>query len=296
MSGFGEIRTLVNIAPPEAAVITNIGIAHIERLGSQENILKAKLEIFDRFNGDCLALLNGDDPLLRKAAEGLPFPLRFYGIEAEAEIAASGIVPQDDGGTAFTVCMPEGTFSARLKVPGRHNVYNALAAVGIGLRFGLDREEIQQGLLAFETGPMRLHRFTTQDGILVIDDTYNASPDSVAAALAVLWEMPGERKIAVLGDMLELGPYAREGHLRVGRIAARGGTDLLAAGGPLGQFTIEGAISGGMTADAARSFRGNSEMIEWLQKTLRTGDTVLIKGSRGMKMEAVTASLKERGN
>lgn len=295
MSGFGEIKTLVGIAPPEAAVITNIGVAHIEKLGSQQNILKAKLEIFDQFHSGCLALLNGDDPLLKRSAAQLPYPVQLYGIESEADITASGLKLQEDGGTVFTVRMPEGTYAARLTAPGRHNVYNALAAIGIGRRFGLSWAEIQQGLLAFETGPMRLNRFTTQDGILVIDDAYNASPDSVAAALAVLWEMPGDRKIAVLGDMLELGEYAAEGHLCVGRIAARGGTDLLAASGPLGAYTVEGALSAGMTADTARSFRSNSEVNQWLKETLKAGDTVLIKGSRGMRMEAVTASLKERG-
>ncbi len=294
MSGFGEIQRLVGIAPPKVAVITNIGVSHIEKLGSRENILKAKMEIFDQFGSDCIAVLNADDPMLCASALHFPYPVVYYGLDKGSDITANEIQLKAEAGTAFVVTTAEGSMAMDLQVPGLHNVSNALAAVAVGRLFGLTIQEIKDGLKEFESGIMRLHIFETRGGIRVIDDVYNASPDSMAAALAVLRDMPGDRKIAVLGDMLELGDYSEEGHRGVGHTAAACALDILVVVGNKSRSIAEEAVKAGMPDQDIHTFDNNLEAVTFLEQILKPKDTVLVKGSRGMKMEDVTAYLMER--
>ena len=234
MSGFGEIRRLAGIAPPRVAVMTNIGVSHMEKLGSRENILKAKLEILERFQADCTAVLNDDNDLLHQAGErmkreGVPYTVIRFGTGPDADYRAEKICLMGESGTEYTLVADGAKFPVTLRVPGKHNVSNSLAAIAVGRTFGLDMEEIRSGLLKFTGEKMRLNiiDFGKDADIKIIDDVYNASPDSVHAALKLLQDMEGGRKIAVLGDMLELGDYSHSAHRQVGEMAAVCGTDIL---------------------------------------------------------------------
>jgi UDP-N-acetylmuramoyl-tripeptide--D-alanyl-D-alanine ligase len=299
MSGFGEIRRLASIAPPKAAVISNIGVSHIEKLGSRENILKAKLEILEGFQAGYTAILNDDNDLLHDTAqrmirENMPYTVVRYGTGPEAEYRAEDIRLLGESGTEYTLAFQGEKYPIVLKVPGRHNVYNSLAAIAVGKAFGMDMEEISSGLLKFAGGKMRLNIFRPESNsdIKVIDDAYNASPDSVNAALKILQEMEGKRKIAILGDMLELGEYSEAAHRQVGEMAAEHGVDVLVTKGQDSAWIGEGAVHAGMPAQSVYHMQSNEEVIDWLKNSLSQGDRILVKGSRGMQMEQVVAYLK----
>ncbi|HPT77711.1 MAG TPA: UDP-N-acetylmuramoyl-tripeptide--D-alanyl-D-alanine ligase [Candidatus Atribacteria bacterium] len=295
MSDFGEISRLVGIAPPKAAVITNIGVSHIEKLGSRENILKAKLEIFQGFDDSTTAIINDDDDMLHKAADSFTFPVIRFGTKPSADIVATNIRLAGEKGVEYTVETEGNTFPVRLKVPGMHNVYNSLAAVAMGRVFGLTYEEIQRGLLRFETDSMRLNIVHMENDIVMINDSYNASPDSMTAALRVLGDMEGKRRIAILGDMLELGDYSEEAHREVGAAAVACGIDVLAVKGSHSLWIAEEAVKAGLPSTSVYRFNDNAEIKEWLGSFLAEGDRILIKGSRGMRMEEVAAYLQDGG-
>lgn len=292
MSGFGEIRRLVGIAPPKVAVISNIGVSHIEKLGSRENILKAKMEIFEGFNDGCTAIINDDNDLLHQLGNNSPFPVIKFGTEQTADYWAEDINLMGEAGIKYTIRLDEKTYPITLKVPGRHNIYNSLTAIAIGRIFGMDMAEIQKGLLSFESGKMRLNIFTVNPNIKIIDDVYNASPDSVNAALKILQDMDGDRRIAILGDMLELGEYSSNAHKQVGKMVVSCKTDILITKGKDSEWIGEGAISAGMPAGSIIHLQSNQEVIERLNTVLLSGDRILVKGSRGMHMEEIVGYLK----
>ncbi|MGN1014233.1 MAG: UDP-N-acetylmuramoyl-tripeptide--D-alanyl-D-alanine ligase [Butyricicoccus sp.] len=284
MSAFGEISRMTVQAKPTVAVITNIGVAHIEFLGSREGICKAKLELLEGLQPGGTAVLCGDEPLLWDKRDQLGVKTVFFGIEnPECDVRAENIMLSDDCVT-FTAYVMGRTFEAKIHTAGRHNVYNALAAAAVGAVLGLTDEQIAAGLSAFSD----LHQTIIRtNGITAIDACYNASPDSIEASLDVLraLEIPGKR-FAVLGGMRELGAYQDEGHRRAGRRAAACADYLWALGDGAEQYR-EGALEAGMAEQAIRIFSSHEEMADALRETAQPGDALLFKGSRYWAMEKV---------
>lgn len=293
MSDLGEISRLVELAPPKVGLITNIGLSHIERLGSRDNILKAKLELFENFDDSCTAVINNDDDLLRQAAKDFTFPHVSFGIKNQADYMAEDIELDGERGLSYNLKVKGQRQRIRLNAPGLHNVYNSLAAIAVARAFDLELDHIQRGLLDYKTDPMRMNIITIGDDIKIINDSYNASPDSVESALRVLASMKGQRRIAVLGDMLELGDFSQEAHRQVGASLAEKQIDILITRGEYGKWTIEGAINQGMSPTKLMQFNSNNDIIAWLKEILTEGDRILVKGSRGMQMEEIVMSLQD---
>lgn len=284
MSHKGEISRLTRVAQPSAGVITNIGVCHIENLGSQENILSAKLEITEGMSGNAPLILNADDPLLADVCNRIDRDILYYGIDSgTAEVRATEI-DEADGATRFNVRYYGRTASVRIPVIGRHNVYNALAAFSVGLTAGMAPEDIVAGLRDYEPSAMR-QNIVKKDGITVIIDCYNASPDSMKASLTVLAGLKNPRRIAVLGDMLELGEKAPEMHRMVGRFAGEKGIDAVFGYGPHSEQLLAGAEEKG--CPFTKHFSDKKEMAAFLKDYLKEDDAVLYKASRGMALEEV---------
>lgn len=292
MNHFGEMSYLTSIAQPDVVVITNIGTMHIEHLGTREGILKAKLEIMEGIREDGVAVFNGDEPLLWNLREGKHRRV-YFGIENDHCDVVAEDIRQMDGGMYFTVRGLGQRFQIYVPQEGRHSVYNALAAVTVGLLEQISPETIQYQLGLFHNTGMR-QRVYEEKGFTIIEDCYNAGPESMEAALRVLAERTCEgRRIAVLGDMLELGSRAMAEHYRVGRLAA-GAADLVLAYGRHSERIITGAITGGMSDKRAVHFDDQQQMAGYLRHVAKPGDVLLFKGSRGMKMELVLQEFLEK--
>ncbi len=288
----GEIDALCRLARPQAAVITNIGETHLELLGSVSNIAAAKGELLDHVPPDGFALLNAESPYIRREAARCRGKVIFFGEGPGADIRAQNIAPRA-GGTHFEAIFGNKSKEFFLPVPGRHHAVNALAAIGVGLEMGMDPEEIARGLADLKLTGMRTE-IMDAGGIKIINDAYNASPASVKAALSVLDELAGERrKVAVLGNMLELGERSSAGHFEVGEEAAARGVDLLVAVGDLARGIAEGALAAGLASDRVFCCPDCSAAAQLLKELLREGDVVLVKGSRGVKMEQIVGSLMD---
>ena len=281
MNHFREIAYLSAIAKPDVAVIINIGRMHIEHLGSMEGILQAKLEILEGMKNGGKIILNGDDPLLWNLHKRFD-NVTYFGVN-NAQCSVRGVdVLQNPGTIQMKVCGADREFPVTLPLEGAHYVSDALAAVSVGLAFGVPAERISGILAEFQNMEGRQEIFE-KDGYTIIKDCYNAGPESMAAALAVLHNRPG-RHVAVLGDMLELGVCAQAEHYKVGRIAAET-TDLLFGYGHHSSRLISGAITGGMPNTCAKSFEDANKLVETLKQMANPGDVILFKGSRGMRME-----------
>lgn len=293
MSHFGEISLLSKTASPTIGVITNIGVSHIENLGSQEGILKAKMEILEGMSLHAPLVLNGDDEHLLKAAKewGIVNPVTLYAIDnPEAECRATDI-EQTESGMKFTLTYKGESCAVEIPAIGIHNVYNALAAFVCGRLCSLSTQECVEGLRDYIPAGMR-QRIVQFGGFTVIEDCYNASPDSIRAALSVLRNMPGSgKRIAVLGEMMELGDYARKAHHDCGAMAAQSEVDyFFALGTGNAMYYIEGA-SELLLKGKAKLFDSKEELVEQLAATLETGDVVLFKASRAVKLEEVIEQL-----
>lgn len=281
MRGLGQIDYLTQFVRPDIAVITNIGVAHLELLKSRVNIARAKLELVDALSEEGVALLNGDEPLLYGAREDKN--CFYFGLCAHNDYRAEELE-----GSSFTLCYPKGKLRIDLQVEGEHQVMNALAAFGVGDLLGVDPLKLKEGLEAF-TGDGR-RQFTQEvGGVTVIDDSYNASPDSMAAALKVLAGKKG-RKLAVLGDMLELGSYEKQGHREVGTLCGALKIDRVLAIGTAAKEiydalppTVEGYY-----------LPSSEESLDLLMQLVAPGDTVLFKASNAMGFQALANGLKER--
>ncbi len=283
MNHFGEMAYLTSIARPNVVVITNIGTMHIEHLGTREGILKAKLEIMQGIQDDGIAVFNGDEPLLWNLREGTHRRV-YFGIENDCCDVVATQIEQTDGGVRFTVTGLGQSLQVFVPQEGRHTVYNALAAVTVGLLCQVPGKQIVSQLEHFRNTGMR-QRVVEEKGVTIIEDCYNAGPESVEAALLVLKEHETSgRRIAVLGDMLELGSRVMAEHYRVGRLTAET-ADLLFAYGENSARTVVGAITGGMSDQKARHFESHEALAAALSAAAKPGDVVLFKGSRGMKME-----------
>ena len=282
MNHFREIAYLSSIASPDIAVIVNIGTMHIEHLGSREGILQAKMEIMEGMREDGRIILNGDDDMLWGQKGNLPLKTVYFGIDnAECSVRGSDI-SEEDRLLRFQVISANLTYPVELAMEGRHYVSDALAAVSVGMELGVNPSKVQENLSRFQNMAGRQEIFEAR-GCSIIKDCYNAGPESMAAALTVLGKRQG-RRIAVLGDMLELGVCTHAEHYRVGRIAAEK-ADIVFAYGPNAGRVVDGALTGGIPSNRAKAFDDHGELAATLKRTVRPGDVMLVKGSRGMHME-----------
>ena len=283
MNHFREMAYLSQIGKPDVAVIVNIGTAHIEFLGTVSGILKAKMEIAEGMAPDGLLLLNGDDVMLRNLDQVIPQTVRYFGSD-EGCACRCGDIRSEDGFLRFRVDQGERSFPVEMHLEGRHFVSDAMAAIAVGLELGVPPEKIQTSLLNFKNLAGRQETFC-RFGFTFIKDCYNAGPESMEASLHVLGDKKG-RKIAVLGDMLELGDRASAEHYRVGRIAAER-VDWVLAYGPNASRVVSGCLTGGMPDSRALAFSDQTALQCELQRIARPGDVLLFKGSRGMHMENI---------
>ncbi len=287
----GEIALLCDIALPQVGVVTNVGTVHAERAGSQEAIARGKSELVEALPPapEGVAILNYDDPWVRKMAEKTRARVFFYGLSAEADLWADRVEGLGLEGIRFRLHYENETLYARVPLIGRHSVHTALRAAAVGLSEGLSWQEIFDGLHHGHT-QLRLVAVRTERGALILDDTYNASPESMLAALNLLDELDG-RKIAVLGDMLELGQYERQGHELVGMRAAQVAHFLLTLG-ERAHIIAEAAREGGMSPSRVLEFQSIAPLLDWLKENLQEGDVALVKGSRGLHMDRISAALE----
>ncbi len=282
MNHFREIAYLTNIAKPDLGVIINIGTMHIEHLGSMEGILKAKLEILEGMPDKGKIFLNGDNTLLWSRREALADRAVYFG-SSNGDCAIQGKdVLEGENILRFWVRCPDHAFPVELALSGQHFIHDALAAVAVGLELGVTPEKISKRLAAFQNMAGRQEIFEAK-GYTIIKDCYNAGPESMAAALKVLGSKPG-RRVAVLGDMLELGVCTQAEHYKIGRIAAEQ-ADILLAYGENSVRMLNGALTGGMPQARARAFTDRDRLVTVLRQMAKPGDVLLFKGSRGMRME-----------
>ena len=284
MSNLGEIDRLVRAARPSAGIITRIGVSHLENLGTRENILKAKLEICHGLPDGAPLVLNADDDMLPKAK--LPERLNpvWFGIDAPGADVRALKITAGDSGTDFLLSDKEnGEFPVHIPTVGLHTASDALAAYAAATRLGLDPAKAAAALSTYQTTGMR-QNIVHKGGVTVIEDCYNASPDSMKAALGVLEGQEANRHIALLGDMLELGSVSEEAHRQVGIWAAEAGVDLLIAYGPRSAAMAEAAAEKGVTTLHCET---EQEVVGYVRQNVHAGDALLAKASHAMKLDQV---------
>lgn len=286
----GEITFLCDIAKPDIGVLTNIGTVHAERAGSREIIAKGKSELVQALDTEGTAILNYDDPLVRAMAEKSNAHVMFYGLDNNADIWADEIQGQGLKGIRFRMHYQERSVLMEVPILGRHSVQTILRAAAVGFCEGLSWQEVTDGLMNSNT-QLRLVAVKTNSGALILDDTYNATPESTIAALDLLDELKGQ-KIAVLGDMLELGQYEQIGHEQVGKRAAQVVQHLIAVGA-LGRTIADTAKQGGLPPTAVTWVEDALQAADVLKYNLKEGDVVLIKGSHGLRMDRIASILEE---
>jgi UDP-N-acetylmuramoyl-tripeptide--D-alanyl-D-alanine ligase len=289
----GEIKFLCDIALPSVGVITNIGTVHAERAGSQEDIARGKSELVQ-----CLppapegtAILNYDDPWVRWMADKTSARIFYYGMDPKADLWADEVESEGLDGIRFRLHYESETLHARAPMIGQHSVHTALRATAVGIVEGLNWQEIFDGLQRGHT-QLRLVAVRSETGAMLLDDTYNASPESMMAALNMLEEMEGH-KVAVLGDMLELGQYETQGHEMVGMRAARV-VDVLVTLGQRAHVIAAAARKAGMSDSEIFEFDDIEKVTDWLRSHLTSEDSVLLKGSHGLRMDRITSALEVR--
>ncbi|GHV56284.1 UDP-N-acetylmuramoyl-tripeptide--D-alanyl-D-alanine ligase [Deltaproteobacteria bacterium] len=295
MSGYGEIARLTRIAEPEVALITSVGPAHLEFFGTVGRVARAKGELYAGLKSDALAVVDDDEPLLRREARRFAGNHLYFGSTPRAQVRLGRARPRALAGQSLTLYGPGAEKGRRveLRLLGAHNARNALAAAAAALAAGADWDQIQQGLEAVESVPGRLKAFRTRTGLWVLDDSYNANPASLAAGLAVLGglKVRGGRG-AILGDMLELGPQEAALHRRIGRLAAELRLDFLALVGPLSRAVAAAARRAGLPREAVREFAAPAEAAAWVARSRPRGTAVLVKGSRALQMERAVEYLR----
>ena len=283
MNHFGEIAYLSNIARPDVGVIVNIGTAHIEFLGSQEGIRKAKMEIVEGMDPKGMLLLNGDDLMLWNLDHKPQQRITYFGRGEGCDVRGYN-VEQNCDHLSFKAAAGKLNVNVEMDLEGDHYVTDALAAVSVALKLAVPSERIGESLAKFRNISGR-QEILQVNGVTFIKDCYNAGPESMAAALKVLGNRPG-RRIAVLGDMLELGDCAPAEHYKVGRLAAEK-AELIFAYGPNASRIINGTTTGGMPEGKAKAYSEQAPLIEDLKRAVKPGDVILLKGSRGMHMERI---------
>jgi UDP-N-acetylmuramoyl-tripeptide--D-alanyl-D-alanine ligase len=288
MYALGEIKRLAELAQPIVGVITNVGPVHLERMGTIETIAAAKSELVQALPASGTAILNFDDLRVRAMRDLTRAKVLTYGLDPQADLWADEIVSEGLEGIHFALHFNGEEFHVQVPLLGRHSVHTSLRAAAVGLAEGMSWDHILEGLQD-RRAQLRLVAVPGPNGSTILDDSYNASPASMFAALNLLAELGG-RKIAVLGDMLELGEYEDEGHRMVG-LRAIDAADVLITVGGLGQMMAREAVDNGMSPERVKVCRTNEEAIEYLNTIVQPGDMILIKGSRGLHMEDIVNAL-----
>jgi len=298
MSSFGEIARLVSIAPPEVGVVGNVGTAHIEFFGSRERIARAKAEMVDGVKPGGVAVLNADDPLvigMRERRDDVA--VISFGVESDASVRARDIAVEPTGGSRFVLETPEGEAEVKMPLIGRHNVYNALAAAAVASYFGASPEQIASRLATSEPSKMRGELVPLANGVTVIDDSYNSNPQALLQSARAMLEVAASRaparRIVAAGEMLELGDHGPDLHRKCGREIAALGVDVLIGVRGLASELVAGAVECSGNAPRLTSFcETPEEAAEILVAGAVPGDVILVKGSRGVRMEIVVERLK----
>jgi len=291
MSEFGEIDLLAKLVRPDIGIITNIGISHIENLGSRENILKAKLEITNYFEPGNILIVNEDYELLSRDDVSGDYRLVTVGETGRSSFILSDIRDFGEEGIEFNVEHENEIQRFHLDVPGRHNAYNGILAVAAGVSCGISMREAAEGLKKLVITDKRLS-IKGKNGMKIIDDTYNASPDSMIAAIDVLVATRGFRKIAILADMFELGENSSRFHFEVGQYAAQNKVDKLIAVGKNARFIAEGALPV-LGENNVVYYETKELLMSDIGSMISSGDVILVKGSRGMAMDQVVKKIME---
>jgi UDP-N-acetylmuramoyl-tripeptide--D-alanyl-D-alanine ligase len=289
----GEIAFLCDLAQPQIGVITNVSAVHAERAGSIEAIAHGKAELIRALPPapDGVAILNYDDSLVREMASQTKARVFFYGLDSGADLWGDDIESLGLEGIRFRLHYRGEILHLRVPMIGRHSVHTALRAAAVGLVDNLTWQEIVNGLHT-STTQLRLMIVRAENGAMILDDSYNSSPESTLAALNLLDELEG-RKVAVLGDMLELGPYEEQGHVLVGVRASEVVNELVTVG-ERGRIIANTALKAGLPASATKDFANTQEAIEYLRERLNDQDVVLVKGSHAMRMDLIVAALEAR--
>jgi len=292
MNGPGEIWRLAEIAEPDVGVVTCVSPAHLERLGSLHGVAEAKAELYRRLRPSATAVVNADDPLVTAAADAFPGRKVPFGTLGGVPVAAAGIADRGLDGIEFRLVLERQETPVRLAVPGRHNVTNALAAAAAAHALGVELDAMRAGLEAFQPPGMRMEVTQLPTGVTVLNDAYNANPASMAAALRTLASSRGRRRLAVLGEMRELGTEAARAHRELGAAAAAANLDRLFVLGEHAEEVRAGAEGAGMAPDRIVVAQSHDALAARLQAHCRPGDLVLLKGSRGAAMEEVLRRLE----
>ena len=288
----GEIERLAQISKPDIGIITNIGPAHLEGLNSLEGVMNAKGELIGGIKPDGTAILNADDDMLMNLARRASKKVLLFGFSGNASVRAS-LVEVRRHTTSFTLLLPEETVAVDLPVSGGFMVSNALAAASVGYLAGLPASEIKAGLENCTPEKSRMNIFTLSNGITVIDDSYNANPGSMEAAIKTLSELKAtNRGILIAGDMLELGEHSKKMHEKIGAFCAESGIERLYATGQFAGNTADGAVSKGMSLNSIVT-GSHDDIMEDITGWVGTGDWILVKGSRAMGMERIVYRLKD---
>jgi UDP-N-acetylmuramoyl-tripeptide--D-alanyl-D-alanine ligase len=291
MNHAGEIRLLTQIARPHIGIVTNAGYAHLENFEDGiEGVARAKRELIEGLPPDGAAILNYDDERVRRFAAIHPGKTVYYGFSPEAEVRAEDVELREDG-VRFRVAST--VFVSRLV--GRHAVANILAGLAAARVFGYDESRLRGPVSSLEPGKMRGERIE-RNGITIVNDCYNSNPDALRSMLEVLRDMPARRRVAVLGEMLELGRWAEDLHRDAGSYAAGCGISVLVGIRGVAQAFISGAVDAGLPKDAAYFFEDPAEAGTWLRQVAKSGDAILFKGSRGTRVEKALESFLAEGH
>ncbi len=290
MNNLGEIDYLSKIAKPNIGVITNIGTAHIGLLGSRENILKAKLEILNGMDENGLLIINNDNDLLNSYYEKNKKNIITIGIQNKSNFYATDITLLEDS-SKFIINYNDKKVNVTCPIPGLAFIYNSLISFAIGNLLKIAEEDIVRGIENFTMTKNRLETFTS-NGVTVINDSYNASVDSMKSSIEILKTKKGNRKIAILGNMLELGKFSQELHKQVGNFVYENNIDILCTVGDDAKFIADRAKEKGMNKNNIYSFSNNGEIIKFLKPFLKEGDTILLKASNGMHFVEIAENLK----
>ncbi len=288
MNNFGEIRVLTNIAKPTTAVITNIGTSHIGNLGSRENILKSKLEILEGMKENSTIVINNDNDLLHNwyNENKQKYNIVTCGTNNQSDVMAKDIKIMEDG-TTFNY----NNYKVKVPVPGEHFVTNSLIAIGVGITNSIDVDNIIKGIEDFKLTKKRMDVSKNKNGVTIINDSYNASYDSMKASIEVLSKMKGNKKIAVLGNMFELGKYEKELHEKVGEEVAKNNIDILITVGDTAKYIASKAIDNGMDEKCVYKFDLKQDAIEKIKQIAKENDIVLVKASNGMKFDEIVEKI-----
>lgn len=292
MRGLGQIAELCEIARPDMGLVTNVGVTHIELLGTQDRIAQAKGELAEAIDSKGTVFLNGDDAYSGSLSERSSAPVVLYGLGETCDVTADAIELDELSRPSFLLKSPYGETPVTLNASGRHNVYNALAAAAVALTLAVPLEKVAEGLARADMSAMRMETFVSAAGVTVVNDAYNANPTSMSAAIDALAHIETfGRRIAVLGDMAELGSLSELAHFRLGEQVAHRSIDVLVTVGDRARRIADGAKAAGMDPDSVRPCATTDEAVEVLDDMLDEGDTVLVKASRSMGLEAVVEGL-----